>query len=75
MQNNDLLQSDYVTKSELAAMLRVTPRTITNYVSGGALPAPTKVGRKALWNRELLRTFLQAQAAQGTRDQPGVAAQ
>jgi excisionase family DNA binding protein len=55
--------SDYVTKTELAAMLRVTTRTITNYVSGGALPAPTKVGRKALWHREQLRSFLQQAGA------------
>lgn len=61
-------QADYLTKAELAEMLRVTTRTITNYVRGGALPAPTKVGRKALWHRATLRAFLaaQAQAQQAT---------
>lgn len=54
--------TEYATKQELANMLRVTTRTITNYVNGGALPAPTKVGRKALWNRESLKDFLKAQA-------------
>lgn len=62
MPTNQGSNDDYLTKAELAAMLRVTTRTITNYVRGGALPAPTKVGRKALWNRAGLRDFLAAQA-------------
>lgn len=52
---------DYITKQELAAMLRVTTRTITNYVRGQALPAPAKFGRKALWPRAELLEFLRRQ--------------
>jgi excisionase family DNA binding protein len=63
---NSAAPSDYLTKQELADMLRVTTRTITNYVHGGALPAPTKVGRKALWNRTQLQGFLAQQAAQAS---------
>ena len=51
----------YLTKVELATLLRVTPRTITNYVRDKLVPAPTKVGRKALWLRSALRQHLMAQ--------------
>ena len=58
MSETTLTAGDYLTKDELALMLRVTTRTITNYVRGGALPAPTKLGRKALWSRQGLQAFL-----------------
>ncbi len=53
--------TDYLTKLELAALLRVTPRTITNYQQSGRVPPPLKVGRKNLWSRTQLADFIRAQ--------------
>lgn len=41
----------YLTKLELAALLRVTTRTVENYVRAGTLPEPLHIGRKSLWPR------------------------
>jgi excisionase family DNA binding protein len=60
---NDKESTDYLTKEELASMLRVSTRTITNYVHTGAIPGPVKFGRRALWSRAELRTFIQSQQA------------
>ena len=48
---------DYLTRDELAKLLRVTTRTIFNYEESGAVPAPVKVGRKHLWSRSALVEF------------------
>lgn len=61
---NDNGPSNYLTKSELAAMLRVSTRTVSNYVRSGALPEPVKIGRRALWSRATLLAFLRAQQPQ-----------
>jgi excisionase family DNA binding protein len=53
--------ADYLTRVELASMLRVSTRTITNYVRTGALPGPVKFGRKALWSRAALTEFIRSQ--------------
>lgn len=55
-------RDDYLTKAELAAMLRVSTRTISNYVQSGAIPGPVKFGRRALWSRAALTEFVQAQS-------------
>ncbi len=47
-----------MTKAELAALLRVTPRTIENYVRSGGLCAPLKVGGRALWRRSDISKLL-----------------
>lgn len=52
---------DYLTKNELASMLRVSTRTITNYIQTGAIPEPVKLGRKALWSRTALLDFIRSQ--------------
>jgi excisionase family DNA binding protein len=57
----DMQRDDYLTKAELASMLRISTRTISNYVQTGALPSPVKFGRKALWSRAALTAFVQAQ--------------
>jgi excisionase family DNA binding protein len=51
----------YLTKTELATLLRVSTRTITNYIQTGAIPAPVKLGRKALWSRSVLLDFIRSQ--------------
>ncbi len=55
--------NDYLTKAELASMLRVSTRTITNYARSGAIPGPVRLGRKALWSRAALIAFIQSQQA------------
>jgi predicted DNA-binding transcriptional regulator AlpA len=58
---NDKKTADYLTKTELAAMLRVSTRTINNYTRTGTIPEPVKFGRKALWSRALLLDFIRSQ--------------
>lgn len=58
---NDEQPADYLTKMELASMLRVSTRTISNYIRAGAIPEPVKIGRKALWSRAALLAFIQSQ--------------
>ena len=58
---NDQTPANYMTKAELAAMLRVSTRTVSNYVSTGAIPSPVRFGRRALWSRAALMAFIQAQ--------------
>lgn len=58
---NDKECADYLTKVELASMLRVSTRTITNYVRTGAIPGPVRFGRKALWSRAALMEFIRSQ--------------
>jgi predicted DNA-binding transcriptional regulator AlpA len=49
----------YITKNEVAAMLRVSVRTITSYTSKGLLPRPKRLGRKLLWDENALVQFMQ----------------
>lgn len=58
---NDKQPAEYLTKVELASMLRVSTRTITNYVGTGAIPQPVKFGRKALWSKSALVAFIRSQ--------------
>lgn len=45
----------YLTKQEVAAMLRVSVRTITTYMQQDAIPKPKKLGGILLWNEEELQ--------------------
>ena len=49
----------YITKNEVAALLRVSVRTLTTYMSQGLLPQPLQLGRKLLWDESSLVQFLQ----------------
>jgi predicted DNA-binding transcriptional regulator AlpA len=51
----------YLTKAELASMLRVSVRTITSYMSQGLLPQPLQLGRKLLWDEGAVIQFVQPQ--------------
>ncbi len=44
----------YLTKKEVAEMLRVSVRTITTYMQQGAIPNPKRVGGILLWDEEEL---------------------
>ena len=56
---NDTRPNEYLTKEELASMLRVSTRTIVNYVQSGAIPEPVRFGRRALWSKVALASFIQ----------------
>lgn len=48
----------YLKKKEVAALLRVTVRTVTTYMQYGLIPCPKKVGRILLWDEvELQRSI------------------
>src|SRR5690606_13207411 len=47
----NLREADLMTKAEVASLLRVSPRTVQNYLSSGILPPPAKLGRRLLWRR------------------------
>jgi predicted DNA-binding transcriptional regulator AlpA len=49
----------YLTKVELATLLRVSVRTITTYLAQGRLPQPLQLGRKLLWREDVVVHFLQ----------------
>lgn len=44
----------YLTKREVAEVLRVSVRTITTYMQQGAIPNPKKIGGILLWEEEEL---------------------
>lgn len=44
----------YLTKTEVAGVLRVSVRTITTYMQQNAIPKPKKVGGILLWDEEEL---------------------
>lgn len=57
------MTTEYLTKIELAQLLRVTPRTITNYQRREDFPAPIRLGKRNLWARAALIAYVQAQVA------------
>lgn len=44
----------YLTKREVAEVLRVSVRTITTYMQHGMIPDPRKIGGILLWEEEEL---------------------
>lgn len=65
----------YLTKDEVAGLLRVSVRTITSYMSQGLLPQPLQLGRKLLWSEDAVIQHLQPKPAEinkpGGRARPG----
>jgi predicted DNA-binding transcriptional regulator AlpA len=53
----------YLTKDEVATMLRVSVRTVTTYMSQGLLPEPLQLGRKLLWDEGAVIQFIQPKPA------------
>lgn len=49
----------YMTKDELASMLRVSVRTVTTYMAQGLLPQPLQLGRRLLWDHGAIVQFIQ----------------
>jgi predicted DNA-binding transcriptional regulator AlpA len=49
----------YLTKGEVASLLRVSVRTVTTYMGQGLLPQPLQLGRKLLWDEGAVIQFIQ----------------
>lgn len=58
------MQNDYLSRTQLATLLHCCVRTIYNYERTGAIPLPTIVGRKHLWLKSDLITFIKAKNAE-----------
>lgn len=52
------MANEYLTKKELAKLLRVTVRTITNYQRNPGFPSPVRAGRRNLWCRAELVQYV-----------------
>jgi excisionase family DNA binding protein len=51
-----------LTKKQVAARAQVTPRTIENWVKQGRCPAPFKLGKSCLWERDAITSWLTSTA-------------
>jgi len=58
------MQNEYLSRAQLAALLHCCIRTIHNYERSGAIPLPTIVGRKHLWLKSDLITYIKAKSAE-----------
>jgi excisionase family DNA binding protein len=47
-----------MTKQDVAQRLMVSERTLESLVSQGQLPAPIRLGKRALWATEAIDTFI-----------------
>lgn len=61
---------NYLTKEEVASVLRVSVRTVTEYMKLGRLPAASKLGRRLLWREDSLRACVDASAQQSISPRP-----
>lgn len=57
---------ELATVSDVAAWLRTTEKSIHNMRQRAQLPRPVKIGRRLLWEREALRTWLTEQRDSST---------
>ena len=56
----------FLTKKELAAKLRMSPRSVMRWVEYGLLPEPIRLGPYALrWDAGVIAAFLRDKATQG----------
>ena len=52
----------FLSKSEVAEVLRVSVRTVSDYRLKGLLPPARQLGRRLLWNEEELLRYLDGPA-------------
>lgn len=45
------MENVVVTKVEAAKLMKVSTRTIENWVSSGEMPKPTHIGRRCYWHK------------------------
>ena len=55
--------STFLRKAEVASLLRVTTRTVENYIKSGRIPAPVRInGGRPLWDHAALLQALRGEA-------------
>jgi hypothetical protein len=67
MSNSQPILEEFLTREELAAELRRSPRTLDRWEVLGIGPPRTHVGRQILYKRSSLLRWLAAQERQGRR--------
>ena len=50
-------------QNDICAMLRIQPRTLRRKVDDGVVPAPFRVGKKPLWRRADIESWLAKEQA------------
>jgi excisionase family DNA binding protein len=48
----------FLTREEVAKLLRVDPQTVSRWTKEGRLPRPLRLGRQLLWRRDTLERLL-----------------
>ncbi|KGX39623.1 helix-turn-helix transcriptional regulator [Burkholderia pseudomallei] len=56
---------EIISKTELAELLRISPRTVDYWVSIGKLPKPGYLGRRAFWKRDEIDQIIAAAFSRG----------
>lgn len=60
----------YLTKKEVAEVLRVSVRTITSYMQRGVIPEPRKIGGILLWDEEGLHRRIKDSSSGADEPEP-----
>lgn len=55
---SDRSAGDLITTADVASILGCSPRSVTNYVRDGRLPAPIRVNRLVRFSRRAISGFL-----------------
>ena len=50
-------------KQQVAACLRIAPRTLNQWVKDGFFPAPVYIGRRAFWAAAVVEAWIAARLA------------
>lgn len=53
-----MIDKTFLTREEVAELLRVRVGTVGTWMRRGQLPRPTRVGRRLLWRAATLERFL-----------------
>lgn len=61
---------NYLTKEEVANVLHVSVRTVTEYMKLGRLPAASRLGRRLLWREDAIMACVDASARQSISPRP-----
>lgn len=52
-----------MSKAQVAELFHIRPRTVEHWVKLGRIPRPLYIGRRALWHRDRLQTWVNARFA------------
>jgi predicted DNA-binding transcriptional regulator AlpA len=62
---------DFLTQSEVAALLRLSPRTLERHRVSGTGPAYVKLGRKVVYSRDTIEAWALANTIRSTSEAGG----